>query len=142
MERGEGEKKREKCSEANKLQCLHIFGSLWNFFNQDLLPGIRILRLVVKCFFSFSSKRSLERHSCCWAATSVAISNVKLWRKKNDGCKHVAVYGASVTDRSEQVEKQTWIQFHSTLDKYDTYLVDIKEKKKKTHSLCIIILAI
>lgn len=51
--------------------------------------------------------------------------------EKNDTCKHMAIEGASVTDRSEQVEKQKWIQLHYTLEKYHIFVEDKKKKKSQ-----------
>lgn len=64
--------------------------------------------------------------------------------EKNDTCKHMAIEGASVTDRSEQVEKQKWIQLHYTLEKYHNFEEDKKKEEKLVlNSLCCaIILAI
>lgn len=86
-------RKREKekdqkpwCEKINLSGCIYeeFYGNFSFFFsNQDVLPDFRIIRLVVRYFFfPFFPKTSLERHSCCWAVTSVAISDVKLRRKK------------------------------------------------------------
>lgn len=63
--------------------------------------------------------------------------------EKNDTCKHMAIEGASVTDRREQVGKQKWIQLHYTLEKYHIFVEDKKKEEKIVlNSLCVIILAI
>lgn len=58
--------------------------------------------------------------------------------EKNDTCKHMAIEGASVTDRSEQVGKQKWIQLHYALEKYRISVEDKKEEKLVLNSLCAI----
>jgi len=61
--------------------------------------------------------------------------------EKNDTCKHMAIEGASLTDRREQVGKQKWIQLHYTLKKYHIFLEDKKEEKLILNNLSDIILA-
>lgn len=117
----------------DKLEWLQIWGSLWKFFiflNQDLLPVLRIIRLVVRYFlFSFFLQEIIRKTFLLLSCYLCGHFWCQIMEEKNDSCKQKTIEGASVSDRSEQVGKQKWIQHHYTLEKYQIFVEDRKRRR-------------